>query len=254
MNWAGFYDAEMERHNRHLQLAAGFRQGDRVLDIGCGAGQSSRDAAIAAVEGTVLGLDISEEMLVLTRRRAEDAGLQNIAFQAGDAQSYPFAEGWFDLCISRFGVMFFQDPAAAFANIARALRPGGRLVWMVWQGQDRNLWSAEILHALTPGAAPASRAFSLGNPEHTASLLESAGFTSVAFTEVRQPVFHGRDVQTACTALAGLYLAKDAPPHNADMSLQRLRALLERQLKPEGVLFESRAWIISACRSAGDQG
>ena len=117
MNWAGFYDAEMERHNRHLQLAAGFRQGDRVLDIGCGAGQSSRDAAIAAVEGTVLGLDISEEMLVLARRRAEDAGLQNIAFQAGDAQSYPFAEGWFDLCISWLPRIFVsvKTPAPAWS-------------------------------------------------------------------------------------------------------------------------------------------
>lgn len=251
---ADFYDAELKRHNRHLRAATSVGVRDSVLDIGCGAGQSTRDAARVAVEGKAIGVDTSLEMLEVARRRSNEAGLGNVTFEQGDAQHHAFPAASFDLCISRFGVMFFADPAAAFANIARAMRPGARLVWMVWQSQERNAWSAAIRQALAPGIAVSAGAlppFSLGDPAIATELLGTAGFVSIDFTNVREPVFYGPDVDRAFDALVNLYLVKDALAQTdaaPDKALQRLRDLLETHMTTEGVLFDSRAWIITAHR------
>jgi len=251
---ADFYDAELARHHRHLLAAARVGTFDRVLDIGCGAGQTTREAARAAMKANVVGVDISAGMLEIARQRCTEAGLQNVAFELGDAQHHDFPAASLDLCISRFGVMFFADPAAAFANIARAMRPGARLAWMVWQSQERNPWSSAIRQALAPGAAvttDTSKAFSLGDPAVATKLLSTAGFASIDFVEVREPVFYGPDVDSALDALAGLYMVKEAlarADEPADEPLQRLRNLLEAHMTAEGVLFDSRAWIISAGR------
>lgn len=257
LNCADFYDAELARHNRHLRAAAGVGLRDRVLDIGCGAGETVRDAAHAAVDGYVVGVDTSAEMLAVARRRCAEDGLRNVVFEKGDAQSHAFPAAGFDLCISRFGTMFFADPAAAFANIGRAVRPGGRLVWMVWQGQERNEWSGAIRRALaadTTVSAMALAAFSLGDIAVATDLLSSAGFASISFAEVREPVFYGSDVDAAFDALTGFQFVKEALARSAEPPgrvAQRLRELLEAHMTAEGVLFDSRAWIIAAQRAGG---
>jgi len=201
-------------------------------------------------------MDTSVEMLDIARRRSVEAGLHNVSFELGDAQSHSFPAAGFDLCISRFGVMFFSDPPVAFANIARAIRPGGRIAWMVWQSQERNEWSGVIRNALAPGSAipeNAGKPFSLGDPTIAKKLLNTAGFTSIDFTEVKEPVFYGANVDAALDALAGLYMVKDALMHTdeaPDRPLQRLRDLLEAHMTSEGVLFDSRAWIITANRAS----
>ncbi len=146
-----FYDAELRLHNAHLRAAADVGPHDRVLDVGCGTGQTTREAARAAVHGSALGVDVSAPMLERARRLSDDAGLRNVTYVQADAQAHPFPPAHFDLCISRFGTMFFADPVAAFANIGRALRPGARLVLLVWQGHDRNEWATAIRDALTAG-------------------------------------------------------------------------------------------------------
>jgi SAM-dependent methyltransferase len=152
-----FYDAELRLHNEHLRAAANVQPHDRVLDVGCGTGQTTREAARAAVDGSVLGVDLSAPMLERARRLSDDAGLRNVTYVQADAQTHPFPSTHFDLCISRFGTMFFADPVAAFTNIGRALRSGARLVLLVWQDHDRNEWATAIREALTVGtAAPAS--------------------------------------------------------------------------------------------------
>ncbi|MGO4335337.1 class I SAM-dependent methyltransferase [Labrys sp. KB_33_2] len=253
---ADFYDAELSRHNRHLRAAARVGKRDRVLDIGCGAGQTTREAASIAVEANVVGVDTSAEMLEIARRRCLEAGLGNVVFERGDAQHHAFPASGFDLCISRFGVMFFADPAVAFANIARALRPGARLVWMVWQSQEANRWSGAIRQALAPGGVlsiDAGKPFSLGDPAVATALLSTAGFISIDFTEVNEPVFYGPNVDAAFDALTGLYLVKDTlarTDETPDQPLQRLRDLLDAHMTTDGVLFDSRAWIISAERAS----
>lgn len=252
-----FYDAELRRHDACFRAALKVGPLDRVLDIGCGAGQSTREAARAAREGSVVGVDISEEMLQVARRRSAEEGLRNVAFESGDAQDHAFPSAHFDLCISRFGVMFFTDPIAAFTNIARAMRPGARLVLMVWQGRERNEWSTAIQHALAADDAPcasAPAAFSLGDRAATTRLLTAAGFASIDFSEVHEPAFYGPDVDAALDAIVTLFLAKDGPAGAntaADETLRRLRVLLQAHLTAEGVLFDSRAWIVTAHKSDG---
>jgi ubiquinone/menaquinone biosynthesis C-methylase UbiE len=249
LNLADFYDAELARHDRHFRAAMKVKPRDNVLDIGCGAGMTSQDAARQAAEGQVLGIDISAEMLEAARSRCAKAGLSNLTFELGDAETYPFPLQHFDLCISSFGVMFFANPPAAFANIAKAMRPGARLVWMVWQSQDRNPWSASIRRALAPETAVAPAipaAFSLGDPAVTTDLLKAAGFASIDFAAVNEPAFYGADVDAAFNAVTTLQFGGAGTA--TDAAKLRLRALLRDHLTPEGVLFDSAAWIITARR------
>jgi SAM-dependent methyltransferase len=173
-----------------------------------------------------------------------------------DAQDHAFPPAHFDLCISRFGVMFFADPIAAFANIARAMRPGARLVLMVWQRRERNEWSTAIQRALAAEDAPsasAPAAFSLGDRAATTRLLTAAGFASIDFAEVHEPVFYGADIDAAHEAIVALFLAKDGLASTSpatDETLRRLRDLLQAHLTAEGVFFDSRAWIVTARRTS----
>jgi SAM-dependent methyltransferase len=252
---AAFYDAELQRQHRHLCAALKVGRQDRVLDIGCGAGQSTREAARVAVEGSVVGVDVSADMLEIARRRSAEAGLRNVSFELGDAQVRDFPEAYFDLCISRFGTMFFADPVAAFANIGRAMRPGARLVMLVWQGRERNEWAVAIQQALAPAGVAstnASPAFSLADQAVTTRILIAAGFAAIDFAEVHEPVFYGPNVDTAHEAVAGLFLTEEEPAGTSaaiDEVHQRLRALLEAHLTADGVLFDSRAWIVTAHRA-----
>src|ERR671919_2783042 len=132
-NSLDFYDAELRAHHEHLRDAYGIRPGDEVVDIGCGTGLTTREAARAAAPGRVVGVDVSERMIERARQLTEAERLDNVTSELGDAQVHRFDPARFDLGISRFGTMFFSDPVAAFANIASALRPGRRLALLVWQ-------------------------------------------------------------------------------------------------------------------------
>jgi SAM-dependent methyltransferase len=135
-----------------------------VLDIGCGTGQATRDAARAAEPGHALGVDLSARMIELARRLAASQDIGNVSFEQADAQIYPFPAGSFDVAISRTGTMFFGDPAAAFANIGRALRPGGRLVMLVWQGPGPNEWGPRTQRRAGGRAGPSRPATGCSRP------------------------------------------------------------------------------------------
>jgi ubiquinone/menaquinone biosynthesis C-methylase UbiE len=252
-----FYDAELRRHNVHFRAAADVRPGDHVVDIGCGAGQSTREAARAAVNGSALGVDVSAPMLERARRLAEAEGLHNVTFEHGDAQSHRFPPARFDLCISRFGTMFFTDPIAAFSNIGRAMRPGARLTLLVWQDSDRNEWFTAVRQALAGSTPPTPTAsdlepFSLADPTTTQRILTAAGFADVGFTAVHEPVYYGPDPDAAYDAVLGLRHARDLlaslDPATAEHAVDRLRATLVAHHADSGVLFDSRAWIVTARR------
>ena len=248
------YDDELGRHNELLRAATAVRPGDSVLDVGCGAGQSTRDAARAAAPGTVLGVDPSEEMLALARRRAAEEGVGNVTYECGDAEHHPFPAARFDVIISRFGTMFFRDPQAAFRNLARAARPQARLVMMVWQSEERNAWATEIEKAL--GGRPPPRpldAFSLADPPAVRALLSAAGFTDVTFSDVDEPVFYGRDVPAALELVRDMKAPRERLARMnaaaAERAVARLRATLAKHQTKTGVFFDSRAWIVSARRA-----
>lgn len=250
------YDAELSRYNLRLRAAADVQPAERVLDIGCGAGQTTRDAARSARSGCALGVDISRAMLDRARRVSETDGVGNVTFELADVLAHRFVPESFSLGISRFGTMFFADPVAAFTNIASALQPGARLVQLVWQAEEHQEWVTAIRRAVTGGPAAATgataAAFSLADPEVTADVLSAAGFTRVELTDVREPVFYGPDAASARDAVFELHMVQhlvaDLDAEATASALDRLQAMLDAHDTGEGVWFDSAAWLVTARR------
>jgi ubiquinone/menaquinone biosynthesis C-methylase UbiE len=252
------YDAELRRHNDVLRRACGVQPHHHVLDIGCGTGQTTRQAARKAQAGSAVGVDISAPAIERARELTRAAGLDNLTFEHANAQDHRFPQQHFDLAISRFGTMFFADPNAAFANISRALRPAGRLVMMVWQARDRNEWDVAIHRSLRTAEGPAAATaewpdpFSLGDPPTVRALLEATGFTAVTFTDVREPVYYGPNITAALDWVRGFTctdeVLKQLDPAAAERALSRLRDAVAAHLSDDGVWFNSSAWIVTARR------
>jgi SAM-dependent methyltransferase len=250
------YDAELRRHSEILRRACGIQPPDHVLDIGCGTGQTTRQAVRTARAGSALGVDISAPAIERARELARAEGLRNVSFERADAQVCRFPQQPFDVAISRFGTMFFDDPGTAFANIRRALRPAGRLVMMVWQARERNEWdvaihqslgAAEGLTVLPPGGP---NPFSLADPAVVTEILAAARFADVAFTDVNELVYYGPDVAAALDWVRGFTctseILKRLDRAAAARAVGRLREALAAHASEDGVWFNSRAWIISA--------
>jgi ubiquinone/menaquinone biosynthesis C-methylase UbiE len=252
------YDAELQRHNQALRRASDVQLHHHVLDIGCGTGQTTREAARTAQAGSALGVDISAPAIERARELARAKGLGNVTFEHANAQVHRFPQERFDLAISRFGTMFFDDPRAAFANISRALRPPGRLVMMVWQAHERNEWDIAIHRSLEAAEEPVTipsggpDPFSLADPPTVKEILKAAGFDDVAFADVHEPVYYGPDVAAALEWVRGFACTRDAlkrlDPAAAARAAERLSETLATHLSEDGVWFDSRAWIVTARR------
>lgn len=252
------YDAELRLLNEVLRRACAIRPDERVLDIGCGTGQTTRDAARAAPEGSALGIDTSAAMIARARDLARTEGPGNVRFDLGDAQTWPFPSQHFDVAISRFGTMFFADPVAAFGNVRQALKAGGRLVMMVWQSAEANEWSVAIQRCLAPGTRPptasagASDPFSLADPGAVERLLAEAGFAGTTFGDAQEPVYYGASVEAALDWIGGFLCTRDILQRldaaGAERACERLREMLAKHQRAQGIWFDSRAWIVSAHR------
>jgi SAM-dependent methyltransferase len=243
------YDAELRLHAEILRRACAIGASERVLDIGCGTGQTTRDAGRAASAGSALGIDVSAAMIERAREVAAAEHLRNVRFELGDAQVHPFPAQGFDVAISRFGTMFFADPVAAFSNIRAALQNDGRLVMMVWQSHESNEWSV----AIQQGPARPSAAFSLADPSTVAAILERCGFAPPTFQEVREPVYYGDSVAAAFDWVGRFQVTRELLQSldvvAAERARERLRKTLAKHLREHGVWFDSRAWIVTAsCR------
>jgi SAM-dependent methyltransferase len=197
--WVGFggaMESRMRAVNDLLLSHAAPRPGEAVLEIGCGTGATTVPLGEAVgAHGRVLGVDIAEPMLAVARRRVAESGLANVSLLLADAQTYRFESGRFDLVVSRFGVMFFADPAAAFRNLCGAARPGGRLCFACWAPLAENphwLVAYDIaLRRLGPPApqdprAPGPLAFS--DPDYVEGVLAAAGFAEIAIRRERPDI------------------------------------------------------------------
>jgi SAM-dependent methyltransferase len=184
----GYVERRVEPVNALLLRHAGAAAGERVLEIGCGTGAFTVPLAHAVgARGEVVGADISTAMLAGARKRLAEAGFNNVSLVEADAQTHPFDPGRFDLIASRFGVMFFANPAAAFANFVAAARPGGRLCFACWGRLDENEhWLVPYRVALkhlgppepAPPRAPGPMAFA--DADYVREFLGQAGFADVA--------------------------------------------------------------------------
>jgi SAM-dependent methyltransferase len=171
--------------------AANLEPGQRVLDVGCGCGQTSLElASRVGATGSVLGLDISAPMLADARARASRASARNLEFIEGDAQVHALEPSAFDRVFSRFGVMFFADPVAAFANLASAVNEGGSLCFICWQAMPSNPWmvvpaqaAAQHIEMPAPADPGGPGPFSFADADHVTSVVANAGWKNVQCTD-----------------------------------------------------------------------
>jgi SAM-dependent methyltransferase len=251
------YDSSLREHNAQLQAGARIAPHERVLDVGCGNGVSTRDAARRASAGHALGIDLSSAMLAVARATSADEGLTNVEFTQADAQTHPFTPG-FDVVISRFGVMFFEDPVAAFSNIFGAVTPGGRLALVVWKSLGENEWFAEVGDALAIGrdiAPPPPGApgpFGLADADYVNNVLGAAGFTAVQLDPFHARYYAGDNVDDAYEYARGLGFTRRMLQGLDDTAraraLEALRTMIAAHGREGEITFDSACWLITAGR------
>ncbi len=265
--WDGDEGAYWAAHPDHFEralaayrepdfAAAGLRPRERVLDIGCGTGQTTRHAARLASSGSAVGVDLSSAMLEVARRRASDERLTNVRFEQADAQIHPFDPEAFDVALGQTSAMFFGDRVAALTNLGRALRPGGRLALLTWQPLPANEWIRDFSSAMAAGRdlpAPPPDApgpFSLADPDVIGAVLDAAGFTDAELQPRSEPMWFGHDAGDAYDLVSGLlaWMLDGLDDTSRAGALDALRATIAAHETPEGVQYASAAWIISARR------
>jgi len=256
--WIANRERHRAAHQRlipHLFAAAGISPGDRVLDIGCGCGETTITAATAASGGSALGLDLSAPMLEVARQLAAEAGAANARFEQGDAQIYPLGADRYDVVISKFGVMFFDDPAAAFANIAAGVPPGGRLAFLCWQDDDHNEMFGIPLNAFMECThlSDPDRDRLFADPRQVTELLNRADWMDVRTEAINEQAWLGTDVADVMRYVRRIRMVENLIAELADDALaERALASAAEQyaarLRPDGVWISAGVWLVTARR------
>ena len=253
---AEHFDTMLAPFGRRLLTAAALEPGEVVLDVGCGNGAISLEAARSVGPGgRVTGLDLSSPMLGMARRRAEELTI-DVDFVHGDAQTDSFDQP-FDVVVSRFGVMFFDDPEVAFANLAMAARPGGRLCFVCWQEMFANEWitvpaMAIVAHVGMPEVPePGTRGpFALADAQRTRGLLESAGWSEVTVEAHQAGMLMGRDPEDVVAFMLsdeiGRRLVEGKDPEAVQAGTQATIEALRPYETPEGVVLGGACWLVTA--------
>ncbi|MBK6659085.1 MAG: class I SAM-dependent methyltransferase [Proteobacteria bacterium] len=248
-------EAMLEPLNAGLLAGVAARPGERVLDIGCGGGVTSAALARAVGDGGhVTGLDVSQVILEVARRRY--ATLANLDFLLADAGAHDFAPASYEVLTSRFGVMFFPDPHAAFANLRRALKADARLCFLCWRRLDENPWmglaAAAAFTVLPPPPRPEPGApgpFSFAKRERVSDILSSAGFGAIEF----EALDRGIDLGSLDEAMAWLtHMGPAAQPlreanedHRA-LALDAMREALGNEERNGRVVLNGATWVVKA--------
>lgn len=243
------------------------RAGDRVLDVGCGWGDTAMKLArLVGPEGEVVGIDCCDAFLADATADLAETDLGNVTFLRGDAE-VALPEGEFDFVFSRFGTMFFANPVAGLRNMRRALRPGGRMVHIVWRDRADNPWlsiARDIVLDFLPAPGEEARTcgpgpFSMSDEATVRKMMEIAGFTDIAFERVDAPVRVGDDVQDAIAFQLAIGPAGEVFREAGDLAEEKrpeIEAALARAIDAQvrdadGIVIDSSSWVISA-RNPGD--
>lgn len=250
------FDQMTAPFSRQTVSALAPKAGERLLDIGCGSGGSTLELArLVGPGGQLLGIDISAPMLGLARRRATEAGLDNVRFVEADAQTTKLEPHAFDGLFSRFGVMFFDNPAGAFTNLHGALKPGGRLAFVCWRAMAENGWAAVPLAAALPHLPPlpspvpgAPGAFAFADPDRIRDILGRAGFSGIAIAPFDTKAGVGDLDETVALALrsgpVGGVLREH--PDRRDTVAEAVRRALAPHQTADGVVLDAATWIVTA--------
>lgn len=240
------------------------RRGDRVLDVGCGWGDTAIELAErVGPDGSVVGLDCCGAFLDAGRADAKAAGLTNLSFLEADVQTYPFRPVH-DFCFSRFGTQFFESPVEGLRNMRRALKPDGLMTMIVWRAREDNPWlglSKQVLlrylppvkeDATTCGPGP----FSMTEPEAVTRQLRMAGYSGIHFERIDAEVMIGRNLDEAIAFQLAIGPAGEVYREAGDQALRlhdelvaALADELRKFLRPEGVMMNSSSWMVSARNS-----
>jgi SAM-dependent methyltransferase len=249
-------DRQLEEVGQTAMAALAPKPGERILDIGCGCGRTSLELAErVGPEGEVTGADISRPMLAEARRRAQAAGLSQASFREGDAQTEAFPPGAYDAVFSRFGVMFFDDPPAAFANIRKALKPGGRLAFVCWRGLPENPWmlvpmgaALKRLPAPAPPEPGAPGPFAFADPERVRGVLQAAGFGTIGIAPHDLQIGGNslEDSVKLSLRVGPLGAALRERPELAPQVVDDIRAALAQHVKDGRVALPGAVWIVTA--------
>ncbi len=259
------YDRQLAPFADILLERVGLQEHESVLDIGCGCGVTTLAAARHA--RAALGADLSEPLLEIAAGRARAASADNAEFVVADAQTHPFVEGAFDAVISQFGVMFFDDPVAAFTNLRRALGPTGRAAFVCWQRLEANEWLTVVgdvveRSAALPefgGQAGGPGMFGLRDPGETRALLDVAGFTGIEIEPISPMIIlgGGGTLDESVDFLLGMGMVRGllglVPSDARETTIDAIRASLADRYEPGvGVRLGTGAWLVLA-RNAGER-
>ena len=256
------YDRMLHPFGERVLGAAELQPHERVLDVGCGAGALTLAAAAVVTEGHATGADIARPLLDLARRRTAEASTENVDFVDADVQTASLPRAPFDAIISRFGVMFFDDPVAAFTNLRRHVTDTGRLAFTCWQPLGSNEWAMVPVLAALPHIgvpeAPAPDApgpFAFGDPDRIRTVLGSAGWAVTAIDGLEVPIHVGgaSDEDEALVYYQedafGKVLFGSGDTAAREAAADSLRAALTEHVTDEGVRLGAATWIVTATAS-----
>jgi ubiquinone/menaquinone biosynthesis C-methylase UbiE len=248
-------------HSAKIFPSLAVRPGDKVLDAGCGFGDTAIQLSrLVGPTGSVLGIDCCEGFLAYGRQDAKAAGLSNVSFLEADVQSYPFKPEY-DFCFSRFGTQFFENPVAGLRNMRKSLKPGGIMTMIVWRGIADNPWLGHAKqlvlkflpppgdNALSCGPGP----FSMADTGVVSKQLEIAGYTDIQFEQIDAQVFVGKDLDDAAAFQLAIGPAGEVyreagklAEARHDEIVQALKAELAKYQRPNGIMMDSSSWKVTA--------
>jgi ubiquinone/menaquinone biosynthesis C-methylase UbiE len=261
VRWRHILVGGLTLHSAAIFPTLAVRAGDKVVDAGCGFGDTAMQlAGLVGPSGSVLAIDCCDGFLQYGRGDAKAAGVENITFLEADVQTYPF-KPIHDFCFSRFGTQFFENPVAGLRNMRTSLKPGGTMTMIVWRGIKDNPWlgSAKqvVLQYLPPPGENAQTCgpgpFSMADTGVVTKQLEIAGYKDIQFEQIDAQVFVGKDLDDAVAFQLAIGPAGEVYREAGKLGEQRheeitqaLKAELARHQQPNGVIMDSSSWKVTA--------